>query len=51
MVPEIWSVADIIFCHSGPLFALLPPPMDPENQHFQKNRKKHVKILSSYKHK
>ena len=23
MVPEIWSAADIIFCHSGPFFALL----------------------------
>ena len=24
MFPEIWSTADIIFCHFGPLFALLP---------------------------
>ena len=24
MVPEIWSVTDIIFCHSGLFFALLP---------------------------
>ena len=31
MVPEIWSTTDIIFCHSGPFFALLPP-MDQENQ-------------------
>ena len=22
MVPEIWSAADMIFCHSGPFFAL-----------------------------
>ena len=38
MVPEIWSATDIIFCHSGPFFALLPP-MDPENQNFEKNEK------------
>ena len=25
MVPEIWSATDRIFCHSWPLFALLPP--------------------------
>ena len=25
MVPEIWSATDIIFCHFGPFFALLPP--------------------------
>ena len=24
MLPEIWSMIDIIFCHSGPVFALLP---------------------------
>ena len=29
---------DIIFCHSGPFFALLPP-MDQENQNFFKNGK------------
>ena len=23
MLPEIWSVTDIIFCHFGPIFALL----------------------------
>ena len=40
MVPEIWSEADRIFCHSGLLFAFyLPPPMDPENQNFEKNEK------------
>ena len=38
MVPEIWSATDIIFCHSGPFFALLPP-MDPENQNFEKMKK------------
>ena len=26
MLPEIWSVKDIIFSHFQPLFALLPPP-------------------------
>ena len=24
MVPEIWSATDRIFCHFGPLYALLP---------------------------
>ena len=23
-VPEIWNTTDIIFCHFGPFFALLP---------------------------
>ena len=35
MVPEIWGTTDIIICHSGPFFALLPP-MDLENQNFGK---------------
>ena len=26
MVPEIWSVMDIMFCRFGLFFALLPPP-------------------------
>ena len=39
MVPEIWSARDIIFCHFGPVFALLPPN-NPENQNFEKNKKK-----------
>ena len=26
--PEIWSVMDIIFCHFGPSFSLLPPLPD-----------------------
>ena len=38
MVPEIWSTTDRIFCHSGPFFALLPP-IDPENQNFEKMKK------------
>ena len=25
MVPEMWSMADIIFCHFGLFFAILPP--------------------------
>ena len=37
MVPDIWSVTDTIFCHSGPFFALLPS-MNAENQ-------KHHKIV------
>ena len=28
MVPQIWSMTDRSFCHSGPIFALLPP-MEP----------------------
>ena len=24
IIPEIWSETDIVFCHSGPSFALLP---------------------------
>ena len=38
MVPVIWSTTDIIFCHSGP-FLPFYPPMDPENQNFQKKEK------------
>ena len=37
-VPEIWSATDRIFYHSGPLFALLPP-INPENQNFEKMKK------------
>ena len=29
---------DIIFCHSGPFFPFYPP-MDPENQNFEKVKK------------
>ena len=40
MVPEIRSVADRIFCHYGLFFALPPPPpIDPENQNFEKIKK------------
>ena len=38
MVPEIWSMTEIIFCHLGPFFALLPPN-NPENQNFEKMKK------------
>ena len=38
MVPEIWRKTDIIFCHFGPFFALLPPN-NPKNQNFEKNEK------------
>ena len=44
MVPEIWSAADRIFFHSGLFFALLPP-MDPENQNFEKMKKARVDII------
>ena len=37
IVPEIWSATDRIFCHYR-FFALLPP-MDPENQTFEKMKK------------
>ena len=39
MVPEIWSAAEIIFCHSGLFFAFYPP-MDPENKIFKKKMEK-----------
>ena len=35
MYPEILSTTDIV-CHFGLFFALLPPPNNPENQHFEK---------------
>ena len=39
MIPEIWHGTDRLFCHSGPFFALYPP-MDPENQNFERKKKK-----------
>ena len=36
MVPEIWSAIDIIFCHFGQFFALLPYPKNLTNQNFGK---------------
>ena len=50
MVPDIWSTTDKSFCHSGMHFALLPP-YGPRKSKFSKNRKKHLKLLSFYKHK
>ena len=38
MVPEIWSMTDRMFCHSGPFFALLPP-YGPRKSKFWKNEK------------
>ena len=38
MVPEIWRATDIIFCHSGLFFALLPP-YGPRKSKFWKNEK------------
>ena len=34
-----------IFCYFGPFFALLPPPMDPENQNFEKAKKMTADII------
>ena len=43
------SKTDRIFCHFGPIFALLPPPPnDPENQNLEKMLKKYLEILSFY---
>ena len=38
MAPEIWSVKDRIFCHFGPIFALLPPK-NLKNQTFENIKK------------
>ena len=35
MIPEIWSATDIIFCHFGLFFALLPPN-NLENRNLEK---------------
>ena len=53
VVPEIQSETDIIFCHFGQFFVLLPtpnpPPNDPKNQTFgEKKEKKCLEILSFY---
>ena len=58
MVPEIWSATDVIFCHFGLFFALLPPPPpishppppnNPENQKFEKMKKMPGDIIISHK--
>ena len=41
MVPDIWSVTDRIFCHYGP-FLPFYPPIGPENQNFEKIKKKNT---------
>ena len=48
MLSDIWSATDRIFCHYGPFFFFYPPSpppppipqMDPENQNFEKMKKK-----------
>ena len=54
MVPKIWSPTDNIFCHSEPLFALLPlfappPPGWTQNMKILEKWITHLKILSFYK--
>ena len=39
MLPELWSVADIMFCHFGSFFALIPYYL-PRKSNFGKNVKK-----------
>ena len=51
MVPEIRSTTDIIFCYSGLFFALLPTYGPRKSKLKKKKWKKHLKILSFYKHK
>ena len=38
MIPEIWSMMDIIFCHFGPFFAL-PHFKNQKNLDFEKMNK------------
>ena len=49
MVSEIWSVTDIIFCHFGPFFALLPLN-NPKNQNFEKMKKTAGYIIILHMH-
>ena len=51
MLPEIWSVRDIIFCHFGPFFCPLTPlpPNNLENQNFEKLKKKLGDIIILHK--
>ena len=49
MVPEIWSKTDIIFCHFGPFFTLLPSKKkNPKKSKFWKNEKKKYMEISSF---
>ena len=57
IITEIRSETGRIFCHSGPFFALLPPPplpalppMDPENQNSGKMKKMPEDIIILHKH-
>ena len=47
MLHEICNTTDIIFCHFGPLFAILPLE-NPENQNFEKLKKMPGSIIISY---
>ena len=50
MVPEIWSATDRTICHYG-LFFPFYPPIDPENQNFEKKMEKtldHIIILQIF---
>ena len=40
MLPEIWSMTVIIFCHFWPFFAFYPTN-NPKNQNFEKMKKMH----------
>ena len=50
MLPEIWSVTDIIFCHARPVFALLPHYW-PQQSKFKKSKKPGDIILLHVFHK
>ena len=45
MIPQIWRAMDIIFCHFGPFFALLPVYNNPKNQNFEKMKKRPGDII------
>ena len=46
MLPEIWSVTDIIYCHSGPFFPLLPIYWPQKLKFAKKKKTKTGDILS-----
>ena len=48
MVPQIWSMTDRIFCHSGPSFAIFPLNQ-PKKSRFWKMKRKPGDILILYK--
>ena len=45
IVPEIWRATDIISCHFGPFFALLPNPLTTQKINILKKWKKHLETL------